>query len=914
MAYSIGPRIGIDGEAEFRRSLKNINDEYKALQAESRAMAAAMENEGDEQKRLESQRDQLIKQLDKLLDKEALLSDAAAKAAKDFGENSTEALRLKGAVYDVQATISGLEGELRDTDNQLDALANGFEEVEEESGDAGDSVLDFTDILKGNLVSDFIMDGLRSLGSAVKDFAEEMPEAAAEVQATQSQFEQSFGEMSQTARRSLDQIADDTGISASRMQTSFTGIYAFTKTMGADSSTALALSSRALRAASDSAAYYDKSIEDATETLQSFLKGNYENDAALGISATETTRNAAANKLYAKSFNELSEAQKVDVLLSMVEAGNQASGALGQAAREADAWANVTGELDEAMFQLQATLGEPVLESLIPVIQSLTQGLKAMAREADWQTLKKGMDDFADSVENAENRLRSSQTEVNSTAIIAKNYISRLSELEQAGLNNNRAQEEYAAIVEELNSLLPELNLTIDQETGYLNQSTQTLLSNVDAWKERAKAQLEQEKLTELARAYAEAEDAVTQAKVRHTEISGELEAIEAQLLEMGVDISQMTQEQAAEYFTAGTSAESFSADIAKLTSSEGRLRAEYGRLTQEQKELSGVISDGEKGLAQYEEQLQDTITTTKGLGEASDDTADTVDELAQAYEDAKESARESIDRQIGLFQELSEESDISTQEIMDNWFAQQKAFTSYADNLQKAMDMGLDDILVRQLSDGSQQSMQVLDVLVNTTEYSVAEINTAWRGVSASRDYLANTMAGMSEAVSAATAGMYSAAYNSGYHTISGLVNGVADNTWRLENQMRFTASRAHAAYNERLYIQSPSKVMADSGRDTVLGAVVGVDQYADRLAQSMENLADVGREAFLEARLDEVEAFPGAYESLSPGMAAGTQTTNYGGVTLQIYQQPGEDASTLAQRVMEELQSCIEREEAAL
>ena len=156
------------------------------------------------------------------------------------------------------------------------------------------------------------------------------------------------------------------------MQGSYTKIYAFAKTTGADSEEALGLAQRALHAAADSAAYYDRSIEDATETLQSFLKGNYANDAALGIAATETTRNTAANEKYAKSFQELSEAQKVDVLLSMVEAGNKASGALGQAARESDSWENATGELKEAQRQLQAVLGKPVLKNTIPIIQKFT--------------------------------------------------------------------------------------------------------------------------------------------------------------------------------------------------------------------------------------------------------------------------------------------------------------------------------------------------------------------------------------------------------------------------------------------------------------------------------------------------------------------------------------------------------------
>lgn len=88
---------------------------------------------------------------------------------------------------------------------------------------------------------------------------------------------------------------------------------------------------RALRVAADSAAYYDRSLEDTTESLQSFLKGNFENDAALGLSATETTRNAAAMDLFGQKFKDLSEIQKQETLLKMVEDSMKLSGAMGQA-------------------------------------------------------------------------------------------------------------------------------------------------------------------------------------------------------------------------------------------------------------------------------------------------------------------------------------------------------------------------------------------------------------------------------------------------------------------------------------------------------------------------------------------------------------------------------------------------------
>ena len=90
------------------------------------------------------------------------------------------------------------------------------------------------------------------------------------------------------------------------------------------------LMERALKAAADSAAYYDTSVEQATETLQSFLKGNFANDAALGLSATETTRNAAAMELFGQKYNELSEIQKQETLLKMVEDGLLSSGLCAQ--------------------------------------------------------------------------------------------------------------------------------------------------------------------------------------------------------------------------------------------------------------------------------------------------------------------------------------------------------------------------------------------------------------------------------------------------------------------------------------------------------------------------------------------------------------------------------------------------------
>lgn len=206
---------------------------------------------------------------------------------------------------------------------------------------------------------------------AIKEFGAGCLNSAADAQAATSQFEQVFGKFEGKASKSLSSVANNAGISENRLKGSFTQIAAFAKTTGMSTKDSLSLSERAMIAVADSAAFYDRSIEDTTESLQSFLKGNYENDAALGLSCTETTRNTAANALYGKSFNELSESQKQLTLLQMVEDANKASGAIGQAARESDTWTNQLGNLKQSWTDFQAVLGAKALPLAVNVIKNM---------------------------------------------------------------------------------------------------------------------------------------------------------------------------------------------------------------------------------------------------------------------------------------------------------------------------------------------------------------------------------------------------------------------------------------------------------------------------------------------------------------------------------------------------------------
>ena len=212
-----------------------------------------------------------------------------------------------------------------------------------------------------------------------------MVKSAADVKAMNAQFEQTFAGVEDKASAAMQRVADSSGIIETRLKGVGTKLYAFAKTTGMDTPAALDMMERSLTVAADSAAYYDRSLDETTESLQSFLKGNFENDAALGLSCTETTRNAAANKLYGKSFMELSEAQKQLTLLQMVEDANELSGAMGQAARESDGWENIVGNLQEALKQLAAAVGEKILPVVTKYAQKATKMIQSFSKMNDGQ-------------------------------------------------------------------------------------------------------------------------------------------------------------------------------------------------------------------------------------------------------------------------------------------------------------------------------------------------------------------------------------------------------------------------------------------------------------------------------------------------------------------------------------------------
>lgn len=214
--------------------------------------------------------------------------------------------------------------------------------------------------------------------TAIWNFGKSMVEAAAEVQAETAQFDAAFKDLSGSATEAFGRLEESTGTLATRLQVSGTKAFSQFKGAGLESAEALGEMERYLKLATDGAAYYDLTLEETDELLRSFIRGNTEAGDRLGLFTSETQRNEKALEKHGKKFLELTEAQKQMLMLDISEEIYKNSGAVGQAARESEGYANVVGNLKEQWRQFLAQVGAPVLQAVIPILQSLGDVFKAI--------------------------------------------------------------------------------------------------------------------------------------------------------------------------------------------------------------------------------------------------------------------------------------------------------------------------------------------------------------------------------------------------------------------------------------------------------------------------------------------------------------------------------------------------------
>lgn len=237
-ANDIGPRIGIDGEREFRASINAINAEMKSLGAEMKAVTAefaanaqseealAAKNKvlGDSVAAAQQKMSTLGSQLDRQKGKLADLAAELDKAAAEFGANSKQAAQAQNAYNNQYTAVAKLERQYQDARAQL----AGFKQQMQEAGDAADEAnaqFGAADVMAGQAAWEGIKTAVSGVTSALQDAI-----------SVGMEFDASVSDIAATMGTTVDSIGDLRGFAQEMGATT-----AFTATQAAQALNYMAL-------------------------------------------------------------------------------------------------------------------------------------------------------------------------------------------------------------------------------------------------------------------------------------------------------------------------------------------------------------------------------------------------------------------------------------------------------------------------------------------------------------------------------------------------------------------------------------------------------------------------------------------------------------------------------------------------
>ena len=269
MAVDIGPKIGIDGEKEFRESLRTMGQQLKTLGTEMKAVTSAFDVDNDSQKKLASQSDILSRQLEVQQQRITEIQKALDYARQNYAENSNEVQRW-------QQSLNNATADLNNTKKQLNDLETGVENVGDAMDGAGQKTSLFGDMLKSNLFGDAIKSGIKALASGIKSLISSAVEGYGEYEQLVGGVETLFGSSANTVIKNAENAYKTAGLSANAYMETVTSFSAsLLQSMGNDTEAAAKKADQALTDMSDNANKMGTDMQSIQNAYQGFAKQNY---------------------------------------------------------------------------------------------------------------------------------------------------------------------------------------------------------------------------------------------------------------------------------------------------------------------------------------------------------------------------------------------------------------------------------------------------------------------------------------------------------------------------------------------------------------------------------------------------------------------------------------------------------------
>lgn len=545
------------------------------------------------------------------------------------------------------------------------------------------------------------------------------------------------------------------------------------------------------------------------------------------------------------------------------------------AANAANIAAVATGILNAVMAANPAFLVAAGVTALVAAIGTFILTLDS----ADEET--KAFTESLEETKNAYDELASSMESEQATTAATAAALEELLAVEEKSVTQ---KENIADMVDRLNEAIPDLGLAYDAEADSINMTTEALDALLDRSAKQEEYNSQRERLTEL--------------QIEAAEIDARLEEAQEALNE-------------AQETGAGNTR---------------TLQNNIEELTAAQEENAAQIAELDEATREYEERQAEAAAKTAAMTETVEGLISEMTDLQASYEESYNSAMESIEGQLGLFEELDGSAQTSIGNLIDTLKGQVEYMDTYAANIQRAMELGVDEGLIKKLSDGSEESAQILAAIVEGGEEDIAALNEQLAKVEEGKENFSNTVAEMetdfSDKMEELVRDLDKAiqdmdlsddAYNVGMDNIQGLIDGAASQRQALINEYTSMARAALAAYKRVMDQNSPSKKMYEAGRFDIQGVIGGAESEKERLAATYEDIGNAALESMQKSLPSTIEE-PSSAAATDRQTAAIVAAVNSGKGGAPVYQfnidkmEVRDDQDV--QRIAQELYYMTERE----
>lgn len=318
MAVNIGPKIGVDGEREYRNQINQIIQQSKTLESQMKLVASSFTTATTAEEKNAKTASVLSKQIDVQRERVKLLAEQTGKAAAKYGESDAKTQKWQQALNEAQAVLNKMQGDLRATTADLRSM-------DDEMDDGSKKALSFGDVLKANLASDVIVSGIKAMASAIKeagaalvDLGKQSIQGFAEQEQLIGGVDTLFKESSAQVQQYANDAYKTAGLSANQYMETVTSFSAsLLQSMGGDTQAAAEKANRAITDMSDNANKLGTDMTSIQNAYQGFAKQNYTmlDNLKLGYGGTKQEM----ERLVAEAAAMTKEQEKLNV---SVDAGD----------------------------------------------------------------------------------------------------------------------------------------------------------------------------------------------------------------------------------------------------------------------------------------------------------------------------------------------------------------------------------------------------------------------------------------------------------------------------------------------------------------------------------------------------------------------------------------------------------------